>query len=377
MRIGFDIRPFLREETGVGMFFKHLLAELAELDTKNEYFLFSASWKDRFSPSRLPPFKRRHFRDFRLPVRVLNFFWYRYGWPPLDFFFGKKLDLIHSPTPIPLPGGGKKVTTVCDLFFLDDSRLADREAVRYFTRGLEYSLRRADGIVTISQHTKKSLLEKFRVDESKIRVIHLGLDGKSRKDLSPEETARVRKEWGLPDEYILFVGAVERRKNLVNLVDALEHIHGGGFHLPLVVAGKKGSDSEDVLDRIQKKNLKKSVRFLGYVPEEDLPAVYGASSVFVFPSFCEGFGLPVLEAMAAGKPAAVSREGALPEVAGEAALYFNPADPRDIAAKVLRILRDQSLREKLTAAGLKRAESFRWSRTAEEMLGFYEWVAGT
>ncbi|MBN1272779.1 MAG: glycosyltransferase family 4 protein [Candidatus Aminicenantes bacterium] len=374
MRIGFDVRPFLREETGIGMFFKNLLIELARIDTQNEYFLFSSSWKDRFLPSRIPSFKRGYFRDFRIPVRILNHLWYRFKWPPLDFFFGEKLDLTHSPTPLLLPGRGKKVITICDLFFLEPSHLADKEAVRYFAPGLKNSLLKADGIVTISHYTKDRILEKFSVDDKKIRVIHLGLDGKNRSDIPPEKLALVRKKWNLPQNFLFFVGAVERRKNLINLMAALNSIRSSGFFLPLVIAGKKGGDTANVLSYIRDNNLENDVRILGYVPEEDLPALYKAASVFVFPSLCEGFGLPVLEAMAAGKPAAVSREGAVPEVAGEAAVYFDPGDPRDIADKILNILKEPGLRDKLAAAGPKKAREYRWTITAEETLAFYGWV---
>src|SRR4030042_1056628 len=124
MRIGFDLRSFLKEETGVGVYFRNLLRELAAVDRENEYFLFSSSWKDRFPPERLPGFARQRFRDFRLPVRLVNFLWYRIGWPTLDSFFRARLDLTHSPVPLHLPTRGRKVITVCDLFFLEPPALA-------------------------------------------------------------------------------------------------------------------------------------------------------------------------------------------------------------------------------------------------------------
>ena len=122
MRIGFDVRPFLKEETGIGIYFKNLLFSLSQIDQDNEYYLFSSSFKDRFLTHKIPPFSRMRFRDFPIPVKAVSFFWNKLGWPPLDYFFKTGLDLTHSPSPLILPTKGKKVITVYDLFFMDFSK---------------------------------------------------------------------------------------------------------------------------------------------------------------------------------------------------------------------------------------------------------------
>jgi glycosyltransferase involved in cell wall biosynthesis len=393
MRFGFDLRPFLRFETGVGVYFRNLLFELARLDAENEYYLFSASWKDRFPPEKVPPFKRRHFRDLRWPVKAVNLGWYRLGRPSLDSIFGARLDLTHSPTPLPLPTRGRKIVTVCDLFFMDYPGKADAEARRHFLKRTESSLRRADGVVTISEFTKRALCDRFGLDEAKIKVTPLGL---SRAFLAPPPTsaptgspasaaladaggevgAATLRKYGLPGEFLLFVGATEARKNLPRLIEALAVVHRRFRPVPLVLVGREGGDHARVLAEIRARGLEAWVRLPGYLPESEVGALYRAASAFVFPSYCEGFGLPLLEAMACGLPSAASDVSALPEVGGDAALYFRPEDPEDIAAKIIRLLSDEDLRALLRARGRERARAFTWEKTAAETLAFYGTVLG-
>jgi alpha-1,3-rhamnosyl/mannosyltransferase len=377
MRLGFDLRPFLKFETGVGVYFRNLLFELARLDVENDYYLFSASWKDRFPPEKLPPFKRLHFRDLRWPVKAVNFAWFRLGRPSLDSVFGASLDLTHSPTPLPLPTRGRKIVTVCDLCFMEDPGKADAEARRHFLKRTEASLRRADGIVTISEFTKRALLDRFGLDEAKIKVTPLGLGRPFRDGSVPTgDVAATLRKYGLSGEFLLFVGATEARKNLPALIEALAVVHRTFRPVPLVLVGREGGDHARLLAEIKARGLEAWVRLPGYLPESEVGALYRAASGFVFPSTCEGFGLPLLEAMASGLPAAVSGVSALPEVGGDAALYFRPEDPEDMAAKIVRLLSDGDLRTALRARGRERAAAFTWEKTAAETLAFYRTVLG-
>jgi glycosyltransferase involved in cell wall biosynthesis len=375
MRFGFDLRPFLMHETGVGVYFRNLLFELARLDRENEYCLFSASWKDRFPADRVPPFKHAHFRDLRWPVKAVNFAWRRLGRPRLDGIFGgAPLDLTHSPTPLPLPTRGRKIVTVCDLFFMDYPGKADAEARRHFLKRTAGSLRAADGVVTISEFTAAALRDRFGVDAAKIIVTPLGLSRAFLEDASPGGEEATRRAYGLPDEFLLFVGATEARKNLPRLIEALAIIHKTYRPVPLVLVGREGGDHARVLAEIRARGLEPWVRLLGYLPEPEVRALYRAATAFVFPSYCEGFGLPLLEAMACGLPAAVSGVSALPEVGGSAALYFRPEDPADIAAQIVRLLADRDLGATLRERGRERARLFTWEKTAAATLAFYREV---
>jgi glycosyltransferase involved in cell wall biosynthesis len=374
MRIGFDLRPFLRQETGVGVYFRNLLFELAKIDREDDFFLVSASWKDRFLPERIPPFARMTFRDLRWPVRLVDALWYGREWPTLDRIFGTKLDLTHSPAPLPLPTRGRRIVTVCDLFFLDEPGRADPGARKHFLTRTGASLRRADGITAISEYTRTVLLERFGLDPSKVRVTHLGVEESRRPAPDPDSVERTRKALGLPSEFLLFIGASEPRKNLPVLIDALALVHERGTKIPLVIAGRPGAGHGALLERITARGLTGLVRLAGYLPDEDIRNIYHAASALVFPSSCEGFGLPLLEAMAAGLPAAVSRSGALPEIGGDAAVYFDPENPEDMAGRIVEVLTDEALRDALRRKGPSRAAEFRWDRTAGRTLDFYREV---
>jgi glycosyltransferase involved in cell wall biosynthesis len=376
MRIGLDIRPFLSRETGVGTYLRNLLFELARTDRTNEYFLLSSSWKDRFPAEKIPPFAAGRFRDLRVPVRVLNFFWQRLGWPPFAAAFGAAMDLTHSPTPLPLPGRGRKIVTVYDLFFLESPRKADREARLVFSRRIGAALRRADGILTISDFTRASILELFDIDPDKILVTPLGVDPAFFEDASPGLLEDARRRLDLPPRFLLFVGAAEPRKNLVALIEALDLVHRDGDNIPLVIVGREGEDTVHVRKAVAGFGLETSVKFLGYLPDSEVRLVYRLATLMVLPSLCEGFGLPLLEAMASGTPAAVSRAGALPEVGGDAAAYFEPEQASRIARKILELLGNPAALRTLGQAGRARAAHFSWGETARRTLAFYERIGG-
>ncbi|MDH4197926.1 MAG: glycosyltransferase family 4 protein, partial [Candidatus Aminicenantes bacterium] len=179
-----------------------------------------------------------------------------------------------------------------------------------------------------------------------------------------------------PERFLLFVGAIEPRKNLPNVLNALDLLRRRGVEIPLVVAGREGEDSAAVRKRLAELGLERAVRFLGYRSDREIRDLYRLASVFVFPSFSEGFGLPVIEAMASGVPVITSAAGALPEVAGDAVLYVRPDDPEDIAVRIAEVLSDGAVARRLTAAGRLRAALYSWEKTAAETLAFYEEVAG-
>jgi glycosyltransferase involved in cell wall biosynthesis len=372
MRIGFDLRPFLREETGVGIYLKNLLYHLALIDKTNEYFLFSASWKDRFPAKKIPILAKMKFSDKRIPVKALNYFWYKWRWPPLDHFFKTALDLTHSATPLLLPTRGKKIVTVCDLFFMESPGQAGKEAGRTFFTKAAGALRRADGVITISSFTRDELVARFSLEANKVRVIPLGLDRQFLEEAGTFALEEVKKKYNLPSSFLLFVGAQEPRKNLLRLVEALKIVHLQGQQIALALVGPPGEDSNRLLVQAEKLGLAPWLIMTDYLPEEEVRSIYRLATVFVFPSLCEGFGLPLIEAMASGVPVAASFSSAIPEVCRDAALYFRPKDPEGMAEKILFLLKSSQAREELVAKGKKRAQDFSWEKTAAETLKFYQ-----
>ena len=266
--------------------------------------------------------------------------------------------------------------TVCDLFFLEDPERADHEARRKFLHKIEGALRRADGVVTISDFSRRGILERFGLPAEKIRRTYLGLDPVFRSPADPVRVAALRKDLDLPAEFLLFVGAFEPRKNIPGLIEALDILRRSGRAVPLVLVGRPGGDSPRVAARIRERGLEAWVRSAGYRPDRDVRALYAAATAMVFPSFTEGFGLPLLEAMACGLPAAVSGCSALPEIGRDAAAYFDPSNAEEMAAVIGALLGDEAGRRAMGEKGRRRAADFDWRRTAAETLEFYRTIAG-
>ncbi len=376
MRIGLDLRSFLKEETGIGVYFKNLLLALADVDDDNEYFLLSSSLKDRFPRTKLPIFSKSRFRDLRFPSKFLDFLWHKLEKPTFGRFFGSSMDLTHSATPLIVPTAGKAVVTVCDLFYADFPELTDADTRDRIHPRTEDSLRRADGVIAISRFTRDDLLEKYSLDPAKVTVIYLGTNRRFQVKTSTAFQSVLRQKYDLPSEFLLFVGALEPRKNLSTLVDALKILHDRGRRIPLILAGHKGSDLARIQARIAEHGLGPSVRILDYPPDEDVQGLYSLATLFVFPSLCEGFGIPLLEAMASGVPIAASRAAALPEIGADAALYFDPSSAEQMAEILQQGLEDEEVRARLIERGRNRIQDFDWRRSAQETLEFYRKVTG-
>ena len=231
-------------------------------------------------------------------------------------------------------------------------------------------VRRADALIAVSEATRQDLIRLYGVPPAKVRVIPEAAAPHFRP-APAEDVARVRSRYRLPPRFLLTVGTIEPRKNLPRLFQALARLEGAK-RPPLVVAGSKGWLYEETFRTVERLGLEGQVAFLGHVPEEDLPALYTAADLFVLPSLYEGFGLPVLEAMACGTPVVCSHAASLREVAGDAARYVDPRDPEAMAEVLREAWEDPDLRAALRARGLARAASFSWRRTAEETLALYD-----
>ena len=231
--------------------------------------------------------------------------------------------------------------------------------------------RRADAIIAISECTRRDLVRLWQIPAEKVHVIYEGVDPRFADRPDAQAMAHVRQRYSLPDRYALYVGTIEPRKNLPTLFEAWTQLRD---RPPLVVAGKKGWLFEETFARVEALDLSDIVHFTGFVADEDLPALYAGAELFVFPSLYEGFGLPVLEAMACGTPVITTTGGSLPEVAGDAALIVEPTDVDALRDALDRLLHDASLRDDLSARGIDRVRRFSWERTAQETLAVYRRV---
>jgi glycosyltransferase involved in cell wall biosynthesis len=278
-------------------------------------------------------------------------------------------DLIHGPVFVgPLLAPCPMVVTIHDLSFIrfpDLFRPANRLYLTTFTR---LSARRAARLIAVSAHAAAETAQLLDVPSERIDVVYHGVDPVFRP-LSIDEVAAFRQRQGVPDQFVLFVGTLEPRKNLVRLVEAFARVYDGKTRL--VLAGGRGWFYDVLFARVESLGLEEAVIFAGYVMNDDLPLWYNAATLLAYPSIYEGFGLPVLEAQACDTPVLTSNVSSLPEAAGDAALMVDPYDVEALAAGLNRMLTDRSLRRELRQRGLAHASRFSWPRTAQETASVY------
>jgi glycosyltransferase involved in cell wall biosynthesis len=356
VRILVDYRPALRQRTGVGAFAHRLAAALAEqLPPADRLILFSSSWKDRLKPNGVAG---AELVDRRLPVRVLNLLWHRAGWPPAEALAGP-VDVVQSLHPLLLPSRrAVRFVTVHDLDFLDHPERTSAEIRRDYPALVRAHVARADGILVPSAYTASQVAGRLGVEPD--RIIRF-------PPFSPAAEARAEPPPGGP---ILFVGTIEPRKNVPGLIAGYEQLLAGRSDAPrLVIAGAIAPGSDALVAAAPSTASRIDLR--GYVSDDERASLYRAASMLVLPSFEEGFGLPVMEAMAAGVPVVVSNRGALPDVAGDAALVVDPDDRAGLAAAMERVLSDGDLRRRMADAGLRRVRAFDPSAAARDVLAAY------
>jgi glycosyltransferase involved in cell wall biosynthesis len=363
MVIGFDLRPALRSPTGVGAYAMALADRMPSLAPAHRFLFFSASLRDRFASHTWPSNARLH--DARIPVRLLNFAWNRLSWPTLDALVRTSLDLVHSPHPLVVPSrSGRHVVTVHDLFFLKRPELTRAEVRRDYAPLVRSHVARADAIVCVSEYTASDLMRLLDVPHARITVIPNGVDPRFRTPPPPNDVARALERHGLRDGFLLHVGSDEPRKNLSRLVAAHAQLASRRPETPpLALVGPVTRRPGD------------SIRALGYLDPSELRALMSAASALVLVSLEEGFGLPVLEAMAAGLPVVCSRGSALSELTSGAAVEVDATSVDSIALGVEKVLTESRLREDLREAGVARSRQFSWDAAAAATVDLYQRTA--
>jgi glycosyltransferase involved in cell wall biosynthesis len=373
MRVVIDYRPALRNPTGVGLYVRWLIEHMVEAYPEVQWYVFSSSWSDRL---RLPWSDMPSVRavDRRWPVRVLNYVWPRWGRPRIETLIGASVDIAHAPYPLLLPTRtARTVITVHDLLFLRPDAGTEAEIARDYPRFFPTACRRADCILTVSETVARQLGTLFPEVRDRIRVTPLGVPPEFLRPLSPDSAVQVRRAYGLSEGYVLFVGALNRRKNPVLAAEVVRILQSRGRAGPWVVVGQ-GPLEVDLRERQRRYGL--FVHFLGYVPRTRLPAIYDGAALLLMTSHDEGFGIPLLEAMASGVPVVALRRGAVPEVVGDAAVLVEEADAEALAEACERVLTDPAFRADRIERGRKRAQHFRWSETVRRTYAAYREVLG-
>jgi glycosyltransferase involved in cell wall biosynthesis len=243
----------------------------------------------------------------------------------------------------------------------------------YLNRAMPLYCRRADAIIAISESTRRDLIAHYRVDPAKVTVVYEAAAPHFRP-APADQLQIVRTRYALPDRFLIHVGTLEPRKNLIRLLEALHILRREAIEIPVILVGATGWLYQGFFHRLKELQLKNTVRLLGYVPDEDLPTLYSAATACVVPSVYEGFGLPVLEAMACGTPVVCSSASSLPELGGDAARYFDPLNVEEMATVLRQIWQDDTLRSEMSAAGLAQSGRFSWDRAAAETIAVYDRV---
>jgi glycosyltransferase involved in cell wall biosynthesis len=376
MRIGFDARLVYYQQAGIGQYILHLVPGLARL-------LKPGRDDQEHSRRELWIFRSRKAPPLNLPA------WVRQAklWTPSHHRFentalsleltGKRLHLLHSPDFIP-PAGGRfrSVITVHDLNFIHFPEFLTPESTRYYGQ-IDRAVKRADHILTDSNWTKDDVLNHLAVSSELVTAVHLAAGPVFRPITDRQELRRTTIRYGLPPDYVIFVGTLEPRKNVPTLLEAFCRLRGLGFDFHLAIVGRKGWLYKDVFSTVTELKLTEYVHFLDNVSNEDLARLYNAACCLTLPSYYEGFGLPPLEAMACGTPVVVSNRSSLPEVVGEAGLLIDPDKPEDLCEALARIVGDSDLRASLRQKGLMRSSQFSWAKAARQTMAVYDKVLET
>lgn len=360
------------KNTGGGRYFSELIKGLRPFDSNIKYSLFLNNRMTRYAKTFNPAVKVINcglLSRFR-PTRIL---WENFIFPAA--IKKRKIDLLHAAG-FTLPGtiSCKSVITVFDMTFFTMPQLHLASKVVYFQKMIPAALKNADKIIAISKQTKNDIISISGVAEDKIKVIYIGA-GKEFQVISDKDAVEgIKQKYGLPKKYILFVGTIEPRKNIKGLIHAYAVLKKKGCEHKLVIVGKRGWHYGDIFEAVKRLKLNSDIIFTDYVSGQDIPFIYNGASIFAYPSFYEGFGIPVLEAMSCGVPVVTSNVSSLPEITGEAAVLIDPTDINEISISIDKILRDSELASSMTTKGFDRVNLFSMERMITETTQVYNEV---
>lgn len=373
MHIGIDAHAIGAQQGGNETYISNLITALAEIDQTNQYTLYLANeraavqWRGRYTnfavrllPPPTPLIRVPLALAFELRRRAVDVLHVQYTAPPF------------CPVPV--------ITTIHDLAFEHLPETFTRRGKAQLRLTVRRTARRAARIVTVSEFSRHDIIRTYRLPADKVVVTHNGVDPCfTPSPLSPDEGSAIRRHFGITRDYLLAVGSLQPRKNLVRLLRAYARLRTThpDITIQLVIVGRKLWLANEIMREINQQEWRRDVIVTGYVADSELPALYRSAMALVYPSLFEGFGLPPLEAMACGTPVITSNTSSLPEVTGDAALLIDPYDEQGLADALFRIVTDHPLRLRLRTAGLQRAQLFSWRGAAQTTLELYRAVAGT
>lgn len=374
MIIGIDANEANQENlVGVGQFAFNVVSQLEKIDTKNQYIIYLKDKPVKTFPPERTGWNYKIFGPGKL--------WTQFALPIKLFTQREKLDIFFTPSHYasrfcPSPS----VISIMDLWHHLHPEQFKKEDIYKLKKWEAYSVKRAKHIIAISEFTKAEIVRFYQYPEDKITVAYPGYTkfkvhpAAGGTKLKVEE---IKKRYGINGDYLLYIGTLQPKKNIEGLIKAFSLLTTDHYPLiTLVIAGKKGWLYGEIFELVKKLNLEEKVILTGFIDEEDKPYLLSGAQAFVFPSFYEGFGIPVLEAMSLGVPCVISKEGSLPEIGGDAAIYCDPYSIESIAEAMGKMLSlNQKQRNEIISAGKKQAEGFSWENCAKKILAVLEQVA--
>ena len=367
MRVGFDAKRAFNNYSGLGNYSRYIISNICRFYPENECLLYTPSIadKDLFQvpdgtlikqpESRLDRYTRSYWRSFRLSHHLEK--------DAVDIYHGLSNELpfgIHK-------GNTSSIITIHDLIFLEHPELYKPFDKFVYTKKVQYGADVASRVIAVSEQTKQDIIRFLNVEESSISVVYQGCDRQFYHRVSEEKFRSTSQRFALPSEYLLYVGTIEKRKNLLRIVEALHH---GKIDFPLVVVGRKTSYFNQVKSFIEKQGLK-NIHFLDQVQVSDLPSIYQGSRGFIYPSSYEGFGIPILEALNSGIPVITSSGGCLEETAGKGGILIDPSNRDEMIDAIKQVLEDTALRDRLIREGGAHALKFREEQTIPTLYNVY------
>lgn len=361
-RFGHNKKTGLPNRVGSSEFCFQLLSKLSKIDTVNEYSVLLP-----VEPSSDMPKETEKWKYVVIQSKKL--------WTLLGLsrkLKNYKLDVFFSPTHyLPLYTSSPSVISIFDVSYLYFPNLFKKKDLYQLKLWGGYSIKKAQKIITISNSSKNDIIKMYKVNPDKVTVIYPGIKIQN-SEFTIQNMEELKKKFGIDSKYILFVGTLQPRKNIIKLIEAFAKLKEKDFNL--VIVGKKGWHFEEILNAPKKYNVEDRVKFLDSVSDEDLPGFYKNALCFCLPSLYEGFGLPILEAMQYGCPVATSNVSSLPEAGGDAVVYFDPENVEDITKALHSLVNDEELRNKLVKKGYEQIKKFSWEKTARETLKVLEEV---
>jgi len=375
-RVCFNVQPLIGNRTGIGWYTYNIINNMENSGVRIEGMCFDFLGRNHIE---------RNFNDLKIDKLYINkviptkIYKLINGYIPIfyDWLFPKG-DIYHFFNFVvpPISKNKKVIITIHDMVYKVMPETVNAKTLYILNRDLERSIKRADAIITVSEHSKKDIMKYHQVAEDKISIAYPGIDYsffEPAQRMNREEIKRIKNKYSLPNHYILYLGTLEPRKNINSIIDAYELLPDEIKNkFKFVIAGRVGWKANEILNKIKETPSSKQIVRVGYVDEIDKPYIYGMASIFVFPSLYEGFGMPVIEAMACGTAVITANNSSLLEAGGDAACYSDALNAEKLAEKIKQILDDEDYRKVLEQKGITHSQTFTWKNSSNIISNVYD-----